>query len=316
MNNTLVLYESNYNTTKKVAEIISFIVGNSKLLDIENSPNSIDKYSNIIIAFPLFGNKTGYKTIRYLEKHNFDFTNKKLIVVCVGISKKDGIQYSTQIQNITKKANIYYHFIHGELVLSKLTEEDKSSMKKFSEIINVPFKDMGEFKETEAVKAAINIKKYIDRPQKTVPKIEMKKSIDQFIKKHTTATIATGYESFIRATPIEYEYKDDVFYFISEGGLKYIGILQNKNISMAIYEEYTGMDNLRGLQITGRYQMIDTCSKEYEEIISLKKLNLEYIKKLPITLNIFKVIPIKYEYLNSNFKENGYDARQILDCID
>lgn len=316
MNNTLVLYESNYNTTKKAAEIISFIVGNSKLLDIENSPNSIDKYSNIVIAFPLYGKKTGNKTIKYLEKYNFDFTNKKLIVVCVGLSKKEGIQYSTQIQNITKKANIYYHFIHGELALSKLTQEDKSSIKNFSEIINVPFKDMGEFKETEAVKAAINIKKYIDRPQKTVPKIEMKKSIDQFIKKHNAATIATGYESFIRATPIEYEYKDNVFYFISEGGLKYVGIIQNKNISMTIYEEYTGMDNLRGLQITGNCQMIDTYSEEYQEIINLKKLSLEYIKKLPVTLNIFKVTPVKYEFLNSNFKKNGYSAKQILECID
>lgn len=316
MNNTLVLYESNYNTTKKTAEIISFIVGNSKLLNIESGPNSIEKYSNIVILFPLFGNKTAYKIIKYLEKYNFDFTNKKLIVVCVGISKKDGIQYSNQIQNITKKANIYYHFIHGELVISKLTEEDKFNIKKFSQMVNIPFKDMGKFKEAEAVKAAINIKKYIDRPQKTVPKIEMKKSIDQFIKKHNTATIATGYESFIRATPIEYEYKENVFYFISEGGLKYVGIIQNKNISMAIYEEYTGMDNLRGLQITGNCQMIDTYSEEYQEIINLKKLSLEYIKKLPVTLNIFKVTPVKYEFLNSNFKKNGYSAKQILECID
>ncbi len=38
------------------------------------------------------------------------------------------------------------------------------------------------------------------------------------------------------------------------------------------------------------------------------------MKKLPFTMNLIKIIPMEIEFLNSDFKEDGYDSRQHYDC--
>ena len=62
--------------------------------------------------------------------------------------------------------------------------------------------------------------------------------IVDFIKAHNTCGFATGYGDYIRCTPIEYTYMDDEFWFVSEGGNKFIGLEKNRNVSMAIFEYY------------------------------------------------------------------------------
>ena len=115
----------------------------------------------------------------------------------------------------------------------------------------------------------------------------------------------------MRTTPIEYEYYDGNIYIISEGGLKFIGLLNNNNISLCVYENYTNMNNLCGLQIGGDAELIEPWSEEYIEILSRKELKIENISKLPFDMNIIKIIPKKYEFLYSKFKQLGFDSKQI-----
>lgn len=123
--------------------------------------------------------------------------------------------------------------------------------------------------------------------------------------------MATCYKNFVRTTPIEYEYYDGNIYIISEGGLKFIGLLNNNNISLCVYENYTNMNNLCGLQIGGDAELIEPWSEEYIEILSRKELKIENISKLPFDMNIIKIIPKKYEFLYSKFKQLGFDSKQI-----
>ena len=59
--------------------------------------------------------------------------------------------------------------------------------------------------------------------------------IRKFIENHDTCGFATGYGDYIRCTPIEYTYMDGDFWFVSEGGSKFIGLEKNRNVSMAIF---------------------------------------------------------------------------------
>ena len=312
MNSTLILYESKYGTTQKIAHILSLILGPSKLCNIEDEVPDVNIYENVVIAFSLYEEKSGDKIIRYFNKHRYDFSKKRVCIVSVGLYKSDGIKYGLRLKDIIKKNDIYYYFIKGQLIIDKLDNDDKISLKSFCDRINIPFVNMGKFEDKDVINAGVKIKEYFDRPKNEAPREIIKKEIEEFIKGNNTCSISTGYEEFLRSTPIEYEYFQGNFYFISEGGLKFVGILQNKNISVSIYENYTDMNHLNGLQISGEAELLDYWSSEYEKVLKLKKIGVERFKNLPISMNIIKVTPSKFEFLYSKFKEMGYDVKQNL----
>ncbi|MBC5995415.1 hypothetical protein EAI30_06915 [Romboutsia ilealis] len=312
MNSTLILYESKYGTTQKVAHILSLILGPSKLCNIEENVPDINIYKNVVIAFPLYEEKSGNNIIEFFKEHSYDFSKKRVCIVSVGLSKADGIKYGLRLKDIIKKDDIYYYFIKGQLEINKLDDEDKISLEVFCNKVKIPFINMGRFEYKNVINAGVKIKEYLDRPKNEAPIEVIKNEIERFIKENNTCSIATGYEDFLRSTPIEYKYFQGNIYIISEGGLKFVGILQNKNISVSIYENYTDMNSLNGLQISGEVELLDEHSSEYEKVIKLKRLEFGKFNKLPISINILKIKPSKFEFLSSKFEEMGYDVKQNL----
>ena len=54
MNVTLILYESRYGTGKNVANIICPVLGPAKSFDINDVPQDIKHYSNVVLVFSLY----------------------------------------------------------------------------------------------------------------------------------------------------------------------------------------------------------------------------------------------------------------------
>ena len=282
MNSTLILHANNSNYTKEILNKISTIISNSKVQEVSEKDNNTDNYSNILIAICVY-DENQFNLYKSLKEYNIDFKNKKLVIVCIGKPKEDVNQYISTIQEITNKSDLYYYFI-----------------------------DISNNKNENITKAAINIKKYIEKPKKRLPKEELKNYIGEYIKENNTLVLATGKEDFVRATPIEYIYYKNKFYMITEGGLKFVGIYENRNVSMGIYKDYKNMNDIQGMQITGTCEIIKKDSEEYKEILNVKGINIENLENLPVTMNMIKVKPTKYEFIDSKFKKMGYDVKQIL----
>lgn len=282
MNSTLILHKNNSNYTKEILNKISTIISNSKVQKVSEKNNNTDNYSNILIAICVY-DENQFNLYESLKEYNIDFKDKKLVIVCIGSPKEDVNQYISTIQEITNKSDLYYYFI-----------------------------DISNNKNENITKAAINIKKYIEKPKKRLPKEELKIYIGEYIKENNTLVLATGKEDFVRATPIEYIYYKNKFYMITEGGLKFVGIYENRNVSMGIYKDYKNMNDIQGMQITGTCEIIKIDSEEYKEILNVKGINIENLEKLPVTMNMIKVKPTKYEFIDSKFKKMGYDVKQIL----
>ena len=81
---------------------------------------------------------------------------------------------------------------------------------------------------------------------------------------------------------------------------------------MGIYKDYKNMNDIQGMQITGTCEIIKKDSEEYKEILNVKGINIENLENLPVTMNMIKVKPTKYEFIDSKFKKMGYDVKQIL----
>ena len=88
---------------------------------------------------------------------------------------------------------------------------------------------------------------------------------------------------------------------------------ENKHVGIAIYEPYNGFANLKSLQIEGMASMIEPFSDEYLKIMAVKKIPVETMKKPPCPMNLIKVVPKIFDYLDSDLKKEGYGSRQHLE---
>jgi general stress protein 26 len=138
-------------------------------------------------------------------------------------------------------------------------------------------------------------------------------AVEAYITTNNTCALATGASDFVRCTPIEYTYHNGAFWMFSEGGEKFIALEQNRNVCLAIYDKYEGFRKLKGMQISGIAEVIEPFSKEYISAAEFRKISIDVLKKLPEPMNLIKVIPKRIDYLNSDFKKDGFSSRQALE---
>ncbi len=150
-----------------------------------------------------------------------------------------------------------------------------------------------------------------DEASVRMEKADLKKEIDGFVLSHQVCAFACAYRDFVRCTPLEYSYIGGCFYIFSEGGLKFKALEFNKDVCLAIYEDNPSFGNLKGLQVTGKVEIVEPFSEEYEKVATYKKIPIEALKRLPSPMNLLKVVPSEMDYLDSSLKKRGYSPRQV-----
>lgn len=140
----------------------------------------------------------------------------------------------------------------------------------------------------------------------------LKDMIEDYIRANNTCALATGAGSYVRCTPIEYSYHDGCFWMFSEGGKKFIGLAENPNVCLAVYDRYDGFGNLHGLQVMGKAELVEPFSQAYLAHAAYQKLSLDFLRKLPSPMHLICVHPIRMDCLFSDFKELDCAPRQTL----
>ncbi|MGN0076517.1 MAG: pyridoxamine 5'-phosphate oxidase family protein [Parafannyhessea sp.] len=148
---------------------------------------------------------------------------------------------------------------------------------------------------------------------KRMPQDELRKAVDGFLSSHNTCALACGAGDFVRCTPLEYAYRDGAFWIFSEGGLKFRALRRNTNVSLAVFEPYSGFGKLESAQVTGTVTIVDPGSPEFAKAAAEKGIPANMLDKLRSRLHLIKVEPTRIDYLCSALKEHGYDPRQWLE---
>lgn len=141
----------------------------------------------------------------------------------------------------------------------------------------------------------------------------LKIEAEKFIKARNTCALATGFDCFVRCTPIEYNYIDGAFYLFSEGGRKFSALEKNTAVCIAIFDSYTEMSNINGMQVTGNVCFVEPFSAEYNKLLTVKGIPVSALKNLDYTMYLLKVIPSRIDMLCSSFKQKGFDSRQTIE---
>lgn len=307
---TVIIYESKYGTTRKVAQYLSLVLGPARYTTTTEFQPEYEDFDFIIMGTPIYSGKILPEISRFLEDNAEWLKGKKVALYSTSISPEEGYEKLVEIEKVLGKVTSK-KALGGTLKLDGLDADDTQDLEIFSEMVGFPLQDMDLFKLESVLDYALELKKIRDDMIPTMPTNELKEAVESFLKTHNTCTLSTSYQGRVRSTPIEYTYHQEHLYLLSEGGEKFANLLLNNQVSVAVYEDYTTMNNLAGMQIAGEASLVEE-EGEYQEVISMKGLNLDMIRNLPFNMNIIKIKIKRIEFLYSGFIKMGYGVKQIL----
>lgn len=309
---TLILYESRYGFTKMVAKNLALILGPAKYCRVTELESSSKDCDVLVICVPVYLEMPDCSILEYLSENADWIKRKKVVILCTCLAVTNEAQYLKPLKEILGQSIVFHAVIPGELVIEKLSSSDCVQIKQFCSHTGLEFTNYKLFNKEKFIELALNIKKIKDQGKNIISENNLKQYIDKFINERNTCVLATGHKERVRATPIEYVYKDNAFYILSEGGEKFSNILLNPNVSIGIFDEYKNMNQLGGMQIKGTAEIINIGNDEYISVLMQKKLNYEKIKALSVNLNMIKINISVIEFIWSEFNQMGYDTKQIL----
>lgn len=149
-----------------------------------------------------------------------------------------------------------------------------------------------------------------DREGKQAP--DGKERLLAFLASHKVCALATGYGTFVRCTPLEYSFLDGAFWIFSEGGLKYRGLKDNKQVSIAVFDIPKGnaFGHLHSAQVTGKAELVEPFSPEYLKLLGYKHIPEIAVRRMVEPIHLIKIVPLEADFLDSDFKKEGFDSRQ------
>ena len=168
----------------------------------------------------------------------------------------------------------------------------------------------------EEYKKAINY--WSKKESKTMPADMLKPVVEQFLSNSAVCALATGTGNYVRCTPLEFSYHDGKFWIFTEGGQKFIGLEKNKNVSLAVFDKNPNFGELKSVQVMGKAELIEPMSDEYITHAEYKKVPVAALKKLADKsepMHLLCITPTSMDALFSDFKKQGYDSRQKIECF-
>ncbi len=153
------------------------------------------------------------------------------------------------------------------------------------------------------------------KERREMPGEQLKPAVDEFLSSSTVCALATGTGAYVRCTPLEYSFHDDKFWIFTEGGEKFIGLAQNNNVSLAVFEKNTDFGSLKSVQVMGIAKIIEPMSEEYLAHAEYKRVSVEVLQNLADKgqpMHLLCIEPVRIDVLFSDFRKQGYDSRQAL----
>lgn len=151
-----------------------------------------------------------------------------------------------------------------------------------------------------------------DKDAVQLDRARLKAMAEDYIRANNTCALATGSGDYVRCTPIEYHYHDGCFWMFSEGGRKFIGLAENPNVCLAIYDRYEGFKKLHGMQVTGIAELVEPFCEVYNAHALRIGIPLDTLRRLDSPMHLIRVHPTRIDCLFSDFKQLGCATRQTL----
>lgn len=323
MPQTLVIFESKYGLTEAIARDFGRILGPARVCRARDlgAPASgcgaaAREAALVVIVTPVYRHEPDEHIMELARAEREWLQARKVALVCVGLATSRGAvsSYLRPLTELLGDCVVWTGGLGGRIAMDWLDARDRTDIEHASDLPTHRGLSALDAYSAEAVaEAALAIKAVRDSFASAAPSELVRRHVDEFLAAHNTCTLCTGAGGHVRATPIEYLYRDGELFLISEGGEKFAHLLVNPNVSVAVYDPYESMDKLAGLQLLGRVEIVSEAADDYRRALGWRGLDPEVLAALPFTLNLLRVHIERAEFLWSGFRELGYARRQMCE---
>lgn len=285
MDTALIVFEKNPET-EQICELVARVLGPSVCVQPQDFGQSFDGHGTVAVVFPQEQGKLPKNIAKFLDDNAALLEEKKVALICISGNKAAS---SRALRSASRKLsdNVAYS-------------------------VRVPMVSKRPAIMEEIADKLVTLKRAIEDCS-DMPQGELAERIDKIMRSHNTCTLCTGHGGSVRATPIEYIYKDGALYFLSEGGEKFAHLFANSYCCAAVFNAYSGFDSLESVEIEGYALPVEPFGDEYNNIIETRGLSAEKLRGLPVKLNMLKLAPQRIEVLKSDFAKEGFTPKQVIE---
>lgn len=310
---TLVVYDSRYGSTEEVARTLSLILGPSDAVKAGEIQPEHRRFDLFVLGAPVYKGVISPNLWNFVRENLSWLREKRIVLFTTSIDRKDGETNLESLKKMIGDSVLLSRALGGRMCVERLSSNDLLGMESFCKRKGFLFQDIDTLVREEVVEFGLEIKRARDMISPRMPVNELRRLIDAFLASHNTCTLATGYGSRVRATPLEYLYRNGAIYFLSEGGEKFANIMLNDRVSVAVYDPYESMRDVAGIQLTGRAGFVETGSDEYIDVLRQRGISQSTISSLPVRLHMIKIVLERAELFCARLKSRGYEITQIYD---
>lgn len=310
MKNTCFVYASKYGTTQQIISEMAMVAGPAVACTPDQFEDNYKSSDLFVLATPVYKERVDEGMMQFIEKNADWLRTKKIALLCVNMVGSEGKKYLEAWMDILGEAVIWAKCTGGRLQLAGLSKEDYDDLWLFDEKMDYPFMNADFSDQEQIMKYAVEIRKLRNYVGKNMPVAELKGYIEQYLVSHNTCALATAAAARVRVTPLEYSYAEGCLYILSEGGEKFAQIMLNPDVSLCVYDDYSSMSKIGGIQLQGSAVIIKPDAPEYENVLVMKKMDGDSIRALPFSLYVLKIELIDADFLWHCFADMGWGVQQ------
>jgi pyridoxamine 5'-phosphate oxidase-like protein len=346
---TLIIYESKYGLSEAIAHDVGRILGPARVCRARDvggldaaaseagpSPGAADGVATaagdgaevagcgaaireatfVVLVTPVYRHALDERILDFARANRGWLCRRHVALVCVGLATSPGAvgSYLRPLTEVLGDCVVWTGGLGGHIAMDWLDTLDGGDVEGSRDPrANRSIAKLDAYPAESIAEVALDLKAVRDSFAAAAPSRELRRRIDDFLAAHDTCALCTGAGDHVRATPLEYLYRDGELYLLSEGGEKFAHLMVNPHVSVAVHDPFEGMDSLAGLQLMGRVDLVPEGSEDYLRALGWRGLEPEGVAALPFALNLLRVHLERAEFVWSGFKELGYARHQVYD---
>jgi len=310
MQRTCIIYESKYGSTAGIARAIALVLGPARTCRPEEFSGDLRSFDLFVIGTPIYNGNVAPSIRRFVETNAIWLRKKPVAFFCTCLNLHKGHEYLKELRSVVGGDAPAVAF-GGRMEVLRLDRDDLTALSLYAKKTDFTLEDRDLTDIGTVTAFALALREKMGCSGQMAGS-EIKKAIEDYLQAHHTCVLATGHDDQVRATTVDYLFDNGKICIYSEGGEKFAHLLRNPAAALAVYDDYTSMDDIAGLQIAGTAEILRPGDTGHAEALELCGIDPERLRALNTDLNVIRITPAKAEFLNAAFKHQGYAMRQIL----
>lgn len=111
---TLLLYDGKMSSAERIADQLSYLIGNAKVLEVADAPADLGPYKGFCFVFNFYGAVTAGRIRSFIAEHTEELQKSRIAMVGIGFSDMGFMKYVVDVEKATGLTSIEGYFLSSD----------------------------------------------------------------------------------------------------------------------------------------------------------------------------------------------------------